>query len=199
MGSSVFTPPVSPPPGCLSTCPPSFLSTWPLVTWHANAAVYFLWDTFSGDRCQRQYYAGNIQVLTVKTSDGQINRSGRALARPNREEIVCERPTANETHEGEAAQSLIITPPSIRPSVPPSFYPPFSLCLAPGPGDFQPPLSFIFPAFDFNVTFISRSFPAAPAQGRPFIRGSEPLNSLLCSDLWRSGRCRDKRRSAGRK
>lgn len=94
---------------------------------------------------------------------------------------------------GETAQSLIITPPSVNASFHLSILPSLS------PGDFQPPLSFISPTFDFNVKFISHSFPPAlnsAFQGRPFIHGSEPLNTFLCSDLWRVGGCGDKQHSA---
>lgn len=149
------------------------------VTWHAKALVYFHGDPFSGALCQRQYYAGNIQVLTVKISDGQINQRCPALARPNRAEIVRERLAANESHQGEAAQSLIITPPFFHFT--PSIYPPVLFLQVQVISRHLAHLS--YPPLIFNVTFISRRFPWPGHQGGSFIHSPEPLNSLLCADL----------------
>lgn len=84
-----------------------------LVLPDMGTALFIFTDTFSGGLCQRQYYSGNMQELTVKISDGQINGAGAAL-RPNREDIVCEQPASNETL-GRGAPSLIIPPSSVHP------------------------------------------------------------------------------------
>lgn len=152
-----------------SLSPYPFSAHGPHITWRANVAVYFHGDTFSSILCQRQYYAGNIQVLTVKISDVQINLSYQVLAWANREEIVCERPAANETHEGEAAQSLIITPPT--PSHPSSIS-----SLLP----FSPSLH---PSIALSVSLLPRSrwFPTTSLIYLPFLWFQCNIHFMLIS------------------